>query len=60
MKSKPTWAANNPEGEAPMKKALNIIAIIVVFAFTAAAQSAKLTSKMVYHGGPVLPGTQNI
>lgn len=43
-----------------MKKALNIIAIIVVFAFTAAAQSAKLTSKMVYHGGPVLPGTQNI
>ena len=43
-----------------MKKALNIIAIIVVFALTAAAQSAKLTSKMVYHGGPVLPGTQNI
>jgi hypothetical protein len=43
-----------------MKKALNIIAIIVVFALTAAAQSARLTSKMIYHGGPVLPGIQNI
>ena len=43
-----------------MKKALNIIAIIVVFALTAAAQNAKLTSKMIYHGGPVLPGNQNL
>lgn len=43
-----------------MKTALNIIAIIVVFALTVVAQNAKLTSKMIYHGGPLLRGTQNI
>ena len=42
-----------------MKKALNIIAIIVVFALTAVAQNAKLTSKMVYHNGPLLTGVRN-
>ena len=43
-----------------MKKALNIIAVIVVFALTTVAQNQKLTSKMLYHNGPVLPGTHNI
>jgi len=43
-----------------MKKALNTIAVIVVFALTTVAQNQKLTSKMLYHNGPVLPGTQNI
>lgn len=43
-----------------MKKTLTITAIIFVFALSAAAQQQKLTSKMLYHNGPVLRGTQNI
>ena len=43
-----------------MKKALNIIAIITLCAFSAAAQNQRLTGKMLYHDGPVLPGTRNI
>lgn len=43
-----------------MKKALPIIALLVLAALTAAAQKQQLTSKMVYHNGPVLTGNQNI
>ena len=43
-----------------MKKALNIIAIITLCALSAVAQNQRLTSKMLYHNGPVLPGTRNI
>lgn len=43
-----------------MKKALNIIAIITLCALSIAAQNQKLTSKMLYHNGPVLHGSQNI
>lgn len=43
-----------------MKKALNIIAIITLCVVSAAAQNQRLTSKMLYHDGPVLPGIRNI
>lgn len=43
-----------------MKKALNILAIIVLCAISTLAQNQRLTSKILYHNGPVLPGTQNI
>ena len=43
-----------------MKKVLNIIAIIVLCALATAAQNSRLTSKMLYHNGPVLPGIRNI
>jgi phosphate-induced protein 1 len=43
-----------------MKKALNIIAIITLCAVSVAAQNQRLTSKMLYHNGPVLSGTRNI
>jgi hypothetical protein len=43
-----------------MKKTLNIIAIFVLCAVSIAAQNQRLTSKMVYHNGPVLTGTQNL
>ena len=43
-----------------MKKALNIIAIIVFCALATAAQNSRLTSKMLYHNGPLLPGVRNI
>lgn len=42
-----------------MTKALNIIAIIVLCALPSAAQNQKLTSKIVYHNGPLLTRTQN-
>jgi hypothetical protein len=43
-----------------MKKALNIIAIIVLSALTTAAQNQRLTTKMLYHNGPVETGTRNL
>jgi len=43
-----------------MKKALNVIAIIVLFSLSSAAQNQRLTSKMLYHNGPVLTGVRNI
>jgi hypothetical protein len=43
-----------------MKKALSIIAILAFVTLTTAAQKQQLTSKMVYHNGPVLSGSQNI
>ena len=43
-----------------MKKVLNIIAIIVFCAFATTAQNPKLTSKMLYHNGPVQPGIRNL
>ena len=42
-----------------MTKALNIIAIIVLCALPSTAQNQKLTSKMVYHNGPLLTRIQN-
>ena len=42
-----------------MKKALNVIAIIVLSAVATAAQNQRLTSKMLYHNGPVLTGIRN-
>lgn len=43
-----------------MKKALNIIAIIVLSALATAGQNSRLTSKMLYHNGPVQTGTRNL
>ena len=43
-----------------MKKALTIMAIIALCVFSILAQNQRLTSKMVYHNGPVLTGTRNI
>ena len=43
-----------------MKKAMNIIMIITLCALSTVAQNQRLTSKMLYHNGPVLPGTRNI
>jgi hypothetical protein len=43
-----------------MKKALLIFLILVVAALSTAAQKQQLTSKMLYHNGPVLTGNQNI
>ena len=43
-----------------MKTALKIIAIIALCALSTAAQNQRLTSKMVYHNGPVLPGIRNL
>jgi hypothetical protein len=43
-----------------MKKALNIIAIIVLSALATAAQNQRLTSKMLYHNGPVQTGSRNL
>src|ERR1051326_4841568 len=43
-----------------MKKALSVIAILAFVTFSTAAQKQQLTSKMLYHNGPVLPGSQNI
>src|SRR5690349_17056112 len=59
-KSRATSVANDTKGETPMKKALSIIAILVVAALSTAAQKQQLTSKMLYHNGPLLTGTQNI
>jgi hypothetical protein len=42
-----------------MKKALTLIAILVLAALSTAAQNPKLASKMVYHNGPVLTGIRN-
>ena len=43
-----------------MKKALPIFLIIGLAALSTAAQKQQLTSKMLYHNGPVLTGNQNI
>lgn len=43
-----------------MKKALPICAILVLAALPTAAQKQQLTSKMLYHNGPVLTGNQNV
>lgn len=43
-----------------MKKALNIIAIIFLSALATAAQNQRLTTKMLYHNGPVQPGIRNL
>lgn len=43
-----------------MKKLLAIITLCALMTTVVAAQNAKLTSKMVYHNGPVLTGTQNL
>jgi hypothetical protein len=43
-----------------MKKTLTIIAMLLISALPTFAQREKFTSKMLYHNGPVLRGTQNI
>src|SRR5678815_4231027 len=43
-----------------MKTALKIITIITLCALSTAAQNQRLTSKMLYHNGPVLPGIRNL
>jgi hypothetical protein len=43
-----------------MKIALKIITIITLCALSTAAQNQRLTSKMLYHNGPVLPGIRNL
>jgi Phosphate-induced protein 1 conserved region len=43
-----------------MKKALPIFLILVLAALSTAAQKQQLTSKMVYHNGPLLTGIQNV
>ena len=44
-----------------MKRALSIIAIVVLAALSTAAQNnQRLTSKMVYHNGPLLTGIRNL
>ena len=43
-----------------MKKLLAFVALSLLMATSSAAQKQNLTSKMLYHNGPVLTGTQNI
>ena len=43
-----------------MKKLLSILMTLALSAFSASAQNQKNTSKMLYHGGPVLTGIQDI
>lgn len=43
-----------------MKKALSILAFLGLVTLSTAAQKQQLTSKMLYHNGPILTGTQNI
>src|ERR1051325_7230185 len=43
-----------------MKKTLPIFLILVLAALSTAAQKQQLTSKMLYHNGPVLAVSQNI
>jgi hypothetical protein len=43
-----------------MKTLLTLIAIIVLAVTSVSAQNSKTTSKMVYHGGPVLTGIQDV
>ena len=43
-----------------MKKALSIITILALAALSSAAQKQQLSSKMLYHNGPVLTGTRNL
>ena len=43
-----------------MKKSLAIVTLCALLATSIAAQNQRLTSKMVYHNGPVLTGTQNL
>ena len=43
-----------------MKKALIILALLGLVTLSTAAQKQQLTSKMLYHNGPILTGTQNI
>lgn len=43
-----------------MKKILPIIATFALAMFTTAAPKQQLTTKMLYHNGPLLTGTQNL
>jgi len=43
-----------------MKKLFAFIAVCTLLATSVVAQNQRLTSKMLYHNGPVLTGTQNI
>lgn len=43
-----------------MKDLLTLIALCFLLTITVAAQTSKTTSKMLYHDGPVLHGTQNL
>jgi hypothetical protein len=43
-----------------MKKLLTFVALCALMASSVAAQKQQLTSKMLYHNGPVLTGTQNL
>lgn len=43
-----------------MKKFLALVALCALMATAVAAQNSKLTSKMVYHNGPVKTGNQNL
>jgi len=43
-----------------MKKALIILALLGLVTLSTAPQKQQLTSKMLYHNGPILTGTQNI
>jgi phosphate-induced protein 1 len=43
-----------------MKKLLTLIAVCALAVTSVAAQNSRTTSKMLYHDGPVLTGTQNL
>jgi hypothetical protein len=43
-----------------MKKLLTFVALYALMATSIAAQNQKLTSKMIYHNGPVLTGVKSI
>ena len=43
-----------------MKKLLALVTLYALLATSIAAQNQRLTSKMVYHNGPLLTGTQNL
>jgi hypothetical protein len=43
-----------------MRKLLTLIAVCALAVTSVAAQNSRTTSKMLYHDGPVLTGTQNL
>jgi len=43
-----------------MKRLLTVVALCALAATAVAAQNQRLTSKMLYHNGPVLPGVRNV
>ena len=43
-----------------MKKLMALVTLCLLMATAIVAQNQRLTSKMVYHNGPVLTGTQNV